>query len=52
LQTHLTANGIADRLFVSRHTVKAEVKTDLPQAGRLLAPRGSAKATAIGLLGA
>ena len=27
LQTHLTASGIAERLFVSSHTVKAEVKS-------------------------
>ena len=48
-----TANGISDRLFVSRHTVKAEVKIDLP--GKLgVSSRHEAvqKATAIGLLGA
>ena len=27
LQTHLTAGGIAERLFVSSHTVRAEVKS-------------------------
>ena len=42
LQTHLTAGGIAERLFVSPHTVKARGEIDLPQAGRLVARRRGA----------
>jgi LuxR family maltose regulon positive regulatory protein len=52
LQTHLTANGIADWLFVSRHTVKAEVKSIYRKLGVSSRHEAAQKATAIGLLGA
>jgi LuxR family maltose regulon positive regulatory protein len=52
LQTHLTANGIAERLFVSSHTVKAEVKAIYRKLGVSSRHDAVEKATAIGLLGA
>jgi LuxR family maltose regulon positive regulatory protein len=51
LQTHLTANGIAERLFVSSHTVKAEVKSIYRKLGVSSRHDAVQKATAIGLLG-
>jgi LuxR family transcriptional regulator, maltose regulon positive regulatory protein len=52
LQTHLTASGIAERLFVSSHTVKAEVKSIYRKLGVSSRNDAVQKATAIGLLGA
>jgi LuxR family maltose regulon positive regulatory protein len=52
LQTHLTASGIAERLFVSSHTVKAEVKSIYRKLGVSSRNDAVKKATAIGLLGA
>jgi LuxR family maltose regulon positive regulatory protein len=52
LQTHLTAGGIAERLFVSSHTVKAEVKSIYRKLGVSSRNDAVRKATAIGLLGA
>jgi LuxR family transcriptional regulator, maltose regulon positive regulatory protein len=52
LQTHLTAGGIAERLFVSSHTVKAEVKSIYRKLGVSSRADAVQKATAIGLLGA
>lgn len=51
LQTHLTANGIAERLSVSGHTVKAQVQSIYRKFG--VSSRGDAVqlATEIGLLG-
>jgi LuxR family maltose regulon positive regulatory protein len=51
LQTHLTASGIAERLFVSSHTVKAEVKSIYRKLGVSSRNDAVQKATAIGLLG-
>jgi LuxR family transcriptional regulator, maltose regulon positive regulatory protein len=51
LQTHLTAGGIAERLFVSSHTVKAEVKSIYRKLGVSSRDEAVHKATAIGLLG-
>ena len=52
LQTHLTAGGIAERLFISSHTVKAEVKSIYRKLGVSSRRDAVQKATAIGLLGA
>jgi len=52
LQTHLTASGIAERLFVSSHTVKAEVKSIYRKLGVSSRNDAMQKATALGLLGA
>ena len=52
LPTHLTASGIAERLFVSSHTVKAEVKSIYRKLGVSSRNDAVQKATAIGLLGA
>jgi LuxR family maltose regulon positive regulatory protein len=52
LQTHLTACGIAERLSVSSHTVKAEVKSIYRKLGVSSRSEAVQKATAIGLLGA
>jgi LuxR family transcriptional regulator, maltose regulon positive regulatory protein len=52
LQTHLTASGIAERLFVSSHTVKAEVKSIYRKLGVSSRNEAVQKAIAIGLLGA
>jgi LuxR family maltose regulon positive regulatory protein len=51
LQTHLTASGIAERLFVSSHTVKAEIKSIYRKLGVSSRHDAVQKATAIGLLG-
>jgi LuxR family maltose regulon positive regulatory protein len=51
LGTHLTASGIAERLFVSSHTVKAEVKSIYRKLGVSSRNDAVRKATAIGLLG-
>jgi LuxR family transcriptional regulator, maltose regulon positive regulatory protein len=52
LQTHLTASGIAERLFVSSHTVKAEVKSIYRKLSVSSRHDAVQKAAAIGLLGA
>jgi LuxR family maltose regulon positive regulatory protein len=52
LQTHLTASGIAERLFLSSHTVKAEVKSIYRKLGVSSRHDAVRQATAIGLLGA
>ena len=51
LQTYLTAGGIAEQLFVSSHTVKAEVKSIYRKLGVSSRHDAVQKATAIGLLG-
>ena len=51
LQTHLTAGGIAERLFVSSHTVKAEIKSIYRKLGVSSRNEAVRKATEIGLLG-
>jgi LuxR family transcriptional regulator, maltose regulon positive regulatory protein len=51
LQTHLTMGGIAERLFVSSHTIKAEVKSIYRKLGVSSRDEAVRKATAIGLLG-
>jgi len=51
LQTHLTASGIAERLFVSSHTVKAEIKSIYRKLGVSSRNEAVQKASAIGLLG-
>jgi LuxR family maltose regulon positive regulatory protein len=51
LQTHLTAAGIADRLFLSTHTVKGEFKSIYRKLGVSTRRDAVQKATAIGLLG-
>ena len=40
LASHLTLQEIADRLFVSRHTVKTALDLDLPKARRVVVRRG------------
>jgi LuxR family maltose regulon positive regulatory protein len=52
LQTHLTAGGIAEQMFVSSHTVKTEVKWIYRKLGVSSRHDAVQKATAIGLLGA
>ena len=52
LQAHLTAGGIAEQLFVSCYTVKAEVKSIYRKLGVSSRHDAVQKATAIGLLGA
>jgi ATP/maltotriose-dependent transcriptional regulator MalT len=51
LQTHLTANGIAERLFVSSHTVKSEIKSIYRKLGVSSRNEAVQRALAIGLLG-
>jgi LuxR family maltose regulon positive regulatory protein len=51
LQTHLTANMIAERLFVSSHTVKTEIKSVYRELGVSSRDDAVQKATAVGLLG-
>ncbi len=51
LQTHLTADMIAKRLFISVHTVKTEVKSIYRKLGVSSRDDAVQKATAIGLLG-
>jgi LuxR family maltose regulon positive regulatory protein len=50
LQTHLTAAGIAERLVVSSHTVKAEIKSIYRKLGVSSRDAAVRKATEIGLL--
>jgi LuxR family transcriptional regulator, maltose regulon positive regulatory protein len=52
LQTHLTAGGIAERLFISPHTVKAQVKSIYRKLGVSSRNEAVQKATTVGLLGA
>jgi LuxR family transcriptional regulator, maltose regulon positive regulatory protein len=52
LPTHLTANGIAQRLFVSSHTVKTEIRAIYRKLGVSSRNDAVQRATAIGLLGA
>ena len=52
LQTHLTASGIAERLFVSSNTVKAEVKSIYRKLGVSSRNDAVQEATTLGLLGA
>jgi LuxR family transcriptional regulator, maltose regulon positive regulatory protein len=51
LQTHLTADKIAERLFLSSHTVKTEVKAIYRKLGVSSRNDAVRRATAIGLLG-
>ena len=51
LQTHLTAEKIAERLFVSKHTVKAEFRAIYRKLGVSSRDDAVQRATAIGLLG-
>ena len=51
LQTHLTADKIAERLFVSGHTVKAEIKAIYRKLGVSSRNDAVQRAVAIGLLG-
>jgi len=51
LQTHLTANMIAERLFVSSHTVKTEIKSVYRKLGVSTRDGAVQRATTIGLLG-
>ena len=52
LQTHLTADRIAERLFLSPHTVKTEVKSIYRKLGVSSRHDAVRQATAVGLLGA
>jgi LuxR family transcriptional regulator, maltose regulon positive regulatory protein len=51
LQTHLTADMIAKRLFISIHTVKTEIKSIYRKLGVSSRDDAVQKATSIGLLG-
>ncbi len=51
LQTHLTADRIADRLFLSSHTVKTQVKSIYRKLGVSSRNDAIQKAMAVGLLG-
>ena len=51
LQTHLTADKIAERLFLSSHTVKTEIKAIYRKLGVSSRNDAVQRATAIGLLG-
>ena len=51
LQTHLTSGGIAERLFLSRNTVKSEVTSIYRKLGVSTRNDAVRQATAIGLLG-
>jgi LuxR family transcriptional regulator, maltose regulon positive regulatory protein len=51
LQTHLTADRIAERLFLSSHTVKTEIKAIYRKLGVSSRDDAVQRATAIGLLG-
>jgi LuxR family transcriptional regulator, maltose regulon positive regulatory protein len=51
LQTHLTADMIAKRLFISIHTVKTEIKAIYRKLGVSCRDDAVRKATAMGLLG-
>jgi LuxR family maltose regulon positive regulatory protein len=50
LPTHLTASGIAEQLFVSSHTVKAEIKSIYRKLGVCSRNQAVQKAMAMGLL--
>src|SRR5215469_2154144 len=52
LQTHLTAGAIAERLYVSSHTVRTEVKSIYRKLGATSRSEAVQMATTIGLLGA
>jgi LuxR family maltose regulon positive regulatory protein len=52
LQTHLTSFAIAERLFVSRETVKSEISSIYRKLGVSTRDDAVQQATAIGLLGA
>jgi LuxR family transcriptional regulator, maltose regulon positive regulatory protein len=52
LQTHLTADRIAKRLFLSSHTVKTEIKAIYRKLGVSSRNEAVQRATAVGLLGA
>jgi LuxR family maltose regulon positive regulatory protein len=52
LPTHLTASGIAERLCVSSHTVKAEIKSIYRKLGVSSRNEAVQKAMSVGLLGA
>ena len=51
LQTHLTADMIAKRLFISIHTVKTEIKAIYRKLGVSSRDDAVRKANGIGLLG-
>jgi LuxR family maltose regulon positive regulatory protein len=51
LQTHLTVDKIAERLFISSHTVKTEVRAIYRKLGVSSRNDAVQKATAVGLLG-
>jgi LuxR family maltose regulon positive regulatory protein len=51
LQTYLTASGIAELLFISSHTVKAEIKSIYRKLGVSSRNEAVQKALSIGLLG-
>jgi LuxR family transcriptional regulator, maltose regulon positive regulatory protein len=51
LQTYLTADGIAERLFLSSHTVKSEIKSIYRKLGVSSRNQAVQKAAAVGLLG-
>jgi LuxR family maltose regulon positive regulatory protein len=52
LQTHLTAAGIAQRLFLSQHTVKSHMYSVYRKLGVTTRSAAVEKATTVGLLGA
>jgi LuxR family transcriptional regulator, maltose regulon positive regulatory protein len=52
LQTHLTSGGIAERLFLSPHTVRTEAKSIYRKLGVSTRSDAVRQATAVGLLGA
>jgi LuxR family maltose regulon positive regulatory protein len=51
LQTHLTAAGIAERLFLSSHTVKSEIRSIYRKLGASSRTEAVQKAATVGLLG-
>ena len=51
LQTHLTVDRIAERLFLSSHTIKTEIKAIYRKLGVSSRNDAVQRATAIGLLG-